>query len=235
MKKIVFMLSIILISASCSKTQKTEEYYFNNPDKAKKVIDDCTKWEKNLSDSDKELISEHWFTGQVHQLPKNIQEKLYTCETASVGYKNYKNLKTVNYFKTKLKYSINLLDYCYSQPQDKIPYNVKVECKNAEKAVTDSINGKIEIQQDDIQSFEYVGAKSIKYFQEHIDEARDFYKKCLDDKGNLKEKSVLNKSGIYTYNECLNADKAVNEKWFGSEEYRNILKDYMKDKKLKFN
>lgn len=233
--KNLFIISLILILASCSNTKKSEEYYFNNPKEAKKVIDDCKSWEQNLPDSEKDLISEHWYTGQANKLPKKIQEKINLCETATIGYKKYTNLKTVDYFKSKLKYSLTLLDYCYSQPLDKIPYNVKIECKNAEKAVIDSINGKIEIQQDDMQAFEYVGAKSIKYFQENINEARDFYKKCLDDKGKIKDKNVLNKDGRYVYNECLNADKAINENWSGSEEFRNILKYYMKDKKLKFN
>lgn len=234
--KNLLILSLILLLTSCSNSNnKTEEYYFNNPDIAKKVIDECNKWEHDLSDEDKDLISEYWFTGKVQKLPKKIQEKLRTCETASIGYKNYSRLKTVDEFKTKLKYSIKFLDYCYSQPVDKIQYNVKVECKNAEKAVLDSINGKIEIQQDDLQAFEYVGAKSIRYFQKNMDEAHSFYKSCLDDKGKIKDRETLKKSGRYTYNECLNADKAVNENWQGSEDYRNMLKEYMKNKELKFN
>ena len=64
------------------------------------------------------------------------------------------------------------------------------------------------------------------------EEAKELLKTCLNADGSLKSKEVLEKIDYNRYDECLNADKAVNKNWIGSQELREKLIQFAKENQL---
>lgn len=221
----IFSLSICLISEA-----KTFDYYYLNPAEAQKKVDECKKWEKNISDKEKNLIMAAMFSGNTAGLSKKTINMLNECEVAEKSISAKSFVRTVDYYKTHLKDAMKYIQSCKND--NSLPADEKEQCSNAVKAVKESANGDIKVQSYDRIGLMFSLAKSISYFENKPEEAKALLKTCLNADGSLKSKEELQKIDYDRYEECLNADKAINKNWIGSKELREQLQQFVKENQL---
>lgn len=230
MGRILFFIFIFSLSICLVSEAKTFDYYYLNPAEAEQKVAECKKWEKNLSDKEKNLIMAAMFSGNTAGLPKNTINMLNECETAEKSISAKLFVKSVEYYNTHLKDAMEYIQLCKND--NSLPADEKEQCSNAVKAVKESVNGYIKVQSYDRIGLMFSRAKSISYFEEKPEEAKALLKTCLNADGSLKSKEELQKIDYDRYEECLNADKAINKNWIGSKELREKLIQFVKDNQL---
>ncbi|MCI6474826.1 MAG: hypothetical protein MSA07_03920 [Mucispirillum sp.] len=228
--KILFFIFVFLFSTCLISEAKTYDYYFLNQAEAQKKVQECKKWEKDLSDKEKKTIMESLFSGNISKIPKKTINMLNECDNAekAINAKNF--VKSVKYYSTHLKDAMRYIKSCKNSKS--LPVEVKEEYNNAVKAVKDGINGDIAVQSSDRIGLMFGTARTITEFEKKPEEAKELLKTCLNADGSLKSKEELEKIDYNRYDECLNADKAVNKNWIGSQELREKLIQFAKENQL---
>lgn len=228
--EILVFTVIFLISICLAAEAKTVDYYFLNQKEAENKVAECRKWEKSLSEKEQEKIMKAIFSGDKSKLSAKTINMLQECENAEEGIRAKSFVKSVNYYNTHLKDAMKYIQFCKSSKS--LSIDKKEECSNAVKAVKDSINGDIAVQSSDRIGLMFGFARNIKYFEEKPEEARELFKTCINADGSLKSKEELQKIHYDRYDECLNADKAINKNWIGSQELRETLIQFAKENNL---
>ena len=80
--RILFLIFLFSLSTCLVSEAKSFDYYYLNQAEAQKKVDECKKWEKNLSNKEKNLIMTAMFSGNTAGLSKNTINMLNECETA---------------------------------------------------------------------------------------------------------------------------------------------------------
>ncbi len=228
--KILFFIIIFSLSMCLVSEAKTVDYYFSNQQEAEKKVAECKKWEKNLSEKEQEKIMKAIFSGDKSILSAKTLNMLQECENAEEGIRAKSFVKSVKYYNTHLKDAMEYIKFCKNSKS--LSIDKKEECSNAVKAVKDSINGDIAVQSSDRIGLMLGFARTINYFEEKPEEARELFKTCINADGSLKSKEELQKIHYDRYDECLNADKAINKNWIGSQKLRETLKQFVKENQL---
>lgn len=164
------------------------------------------------------------YNRDISQLSQDIVETWQECINVYKGVKDHNNLTSVDHYKTHLEEAMYAIVTCKDNPP--IREVLKQNCRNAVKAVKDSINGDIKVQFEDKFESNYKHANiTVYYFEANPEKARELFKTCINEDGSLKSKKQLNKIHPDRYKACLNADKAINKNWIGSEKLRkNLIK-----------
>lgn len=156
---------------------------------------------------------------------------LNQAETAEKSISAKSFVKSVEYYNTHLKDAMEYIQLCKND--NSLPADEKEQCSNAVKAVKDCINGDIPVQSyDKISLFLGLTTRTVTEFEQKPEEAKALFKTCINADGSLKSKEELQKIDTFRYEECLNADKAINKNWIGSKELREKLIQFVKDNQL---
>lgn len=229
--RILFLIFLFSLSICLVSEAKTFDYYYLNQAEAQKKVDECKKWKKNLSNKEKNLIMTAMFSGNTAGLSKNTINMLNECETAEKSISAKSFVKSVEYYNTHLKDAMEYIQLCKND--NSLPADEKEQCSNAVKAVKDCINGDIPVQSyDKISLFLGLTTRTVTEFEQKPEEAKALFKTCINADGSLKSKEELQKIDTFRYEECLNADKAINKNWIGSKELREKLIQFVKDNQL---
>lgn len=169
-------------------------------------------------------------SGSTAGLSKKTINMLNECDNAEKSINAKFFVKSVKYYNTHLKDAMAQIKSCKNN--NSLPAYDKEDCNNAIKAVKESASGDIKVQSYDRNGLLISFAKSISYFEEKPEEAKALLKTCLNADGSMKSKQELQKIDYDRYEECLNADKAVNKNWIGSEKIRENLKQFIKEQQL---
>lgn len=229
--RILFLIFLLTLSMYLAAEAKTFDYYYVNQSEAQAKADECKKWENNLTEKEQEKIMQAIFSGNTSQLPAKTLNMLTECENASDAIQAKKFTKTVEYYNTHLKDAMEYIQLCKND--NSLPADEKEQCSNAVKAVKDCINGDIPVQSyDKISLFLGLTTRTVTEFEQKPEEAKALFKTCINADGSLKSKEELQKIDTFRYEECLNADKAINKNWIGSKELREKLIQFVKDNQL---
>ena len=175
--KILFFIFVFLFSTCLISEAKTYDYYFLNQAEAQKKVQECKKWEKNLSDKEKRTIMESLFSGNISKIPKKTINMLNECDNAekAINAKNF--VKSVKYYSTHLKDAMRYIKSCKNSKS--LPVEVKEEYNNAVKAVKDGINGDIAVQSSDRIGLMFGTARTITEFEKNQKKQKNYLKPAL--------------------------------------------------------
>ena len=229
--RILFLIFIFSLSICLVSEAKTFDYYYLNPAEAQKKVDECKKWEKNISDKEKNLIMAAMFSGNTAGLSKKTINMLNECENAEKSISAKSFVRSVDYYKTHLKDAMKYIQSCKND--NSLPADEKEQYSNAVKAVKESANGDIKVQSyDEINILLGFSIRTVAEFEQKPEEAKALFKTCINADGSLKSKEELKKIDSFRYEEYLNADKAINKNWIGSKELREQLQQFVKENQL---